>query len=257
VEYAGALSELARLVLAREYPELDLRRTMRIVLVEAGPGLLRALGEKADHQARRELERRRVELRLGVAVESATPTEVRLAGGETLETRTLIWAAGVKASAPSDGELRRTKAGRIEVDEHLRARGQERVFVVGDLASVQQDGSEIPMLAPPATQEGRWAARQIRRAVAGKPLQPFRYHDRGVMATIGRNAAVARVGKLSLNGFPGWVAWLILHLLFLIGFRNRLAVLLEWAWNYFRYDRPVRLIARAEERDEGMIERRT
>jgi NADH dehydrogenase len=248
VEYAGALSELARLVLAREYPEIDLGE-MRILLVEGRDALLPALGPAAGRHARAELERRGVELRTGVQVASASAEEVTLSDGQAIEARTLVWAAGVRPAAPAAGGLPRARSGRIETDEFLRVRGRERLFAVGDVAAVVQDGAEIPMLAPPAIQEGRWVAGQILRLEAGRPLQPFRYRDRGVMATIGRHAAVAQIGRLSLRGFPGWVAWLTLHLFLLIGFRNRVVVLLGWAWDYFRYDRPIRLIARAREKD--------
>ena len=244
VEYAGALSELTRRVLVRDYPELDME-SVRIFLVEGSEQLLPAFGPAVGRHAREELERRKILLRLGVQVTAAPADRVRLSDGDEIEAHTLVWAAGVGPAAPAASGIPRSRSDRIETDEFLRVRGHERLFAVGDVAAVVQDRAEIPMLAPPAMQEGRWVARQIRRAVAGLPLERFRYRDHGMMATIGRNAAVAQVGRFSLKGLLGWFAWLFLHLMSLIGFRNRVVVLLGWAWDYFRYDRPVRFIARA------------
>lgn len=248
VEYAGALSELIRLVLVRDFPELDMR-SVRIVLIEALGQVLPAFAPKLGQYAQWQLERRGIEIRLNTRVLDVSGDTVRLSSGETIETKTLIWAAGVKASelatVPS---LPRTRAGRIEVDEFLRAKGHERVFVIGDLAAFIQDSKELPMLARPAMQAGAHAAENILRLERQQPLIPFRYRDPGIMATIGRNSAVAQLKRVSLTGFIGWLAWLLLHLLLLIGFRNRFAVLLNWAWEYIFYDRPVRLIARAKER---------
>ncbi|MFN4218851.1 MAG: NAD(P)/FAD-dependent oxidoreductase [Candidatus Bipolaricaulia bacterium] len=247
VEYAGALSELIRLVLVRDFPELDMK-SVRIVLVEALGRVLPAFAPKLGQYAQWQLERRGIEVRLNTRVLDVSGDTVRLSSGETIETKTLIWAAGVKASelatVPS---LARTRAGRIEVDQFLRAKGHERVFVIGDLAAFIQDGKELPMLARPAMQAGAHVAENIVRLERHQPLMPFRYRDPGIMATIGRNSAVAQLKSISLTGFIGWLAWLVLHLMLLIGFRNRFAVLLNWAWEYIFYDRPVRLIARARE----------
>lgn len=247
VEYAGALSELIRLVLVRDFPELDMK-TVRIVLVEAQGQVLPTFPSRLGQYAQWQLERRGIEVRLHARVLDVAGDTVRLSSGETLETKTLIWAAGVKASEVATvPPLPRTRAGRIEVDQFLRAKGQERVFVIGDLAAFIQDGTEIPMLARPAMQEGAHVAENILRLERHQPLIPFRYRDPGIMATIGRNSAVAQLKRVSLRGFIGWLAWLLLHLVLLIGFRNRFAVLLNWAWEYIFYDRPVRLIARARE----------
>jgi NADH dehydrogenase len=140
------------------------------------------------------------------------------------------------------------KSGRVEVTGTLQVEGRPEVFVIGDMASFVQDGSELPMMAPPAQQQARHAARSILRLVQGREPAPFRYRNLGFMATIGRNAAVAQLGRVRLRGFPGWVAWLLLHLYALVGFRNRLVVVLGWAWDYLLLDRPVRIIARARER---------
>ena len=132
------------------------------------------------------------------------------------------------------------------VDDTLRVRGSECVYAIGDMASFTQDGHELPMIAPPAMQQGQHVAKNVLRDLAGRGLLLFRYRDKGIMATIGRNSGVTQSGALSLTGFAGWVAWLFLHLIYLIGFRNRFVVLFTWAWEYFRYDRPVRAIARAK-----------
>jgi NADH dehydrogenase len=245
VEYAGALSELMRLVLPAECPELA-GREVRIILIEALPALLAAFPPELGEKARRELESRGVQVRTETRVEGASDTGVRLAGGEEMAAKTLIWAAGVKPSPLAQAfEGSKSRSGRLEVDEFLRARGRASVYAIGDIASLQQDGREVPMLSAPAMQEGRAAAANIVRAIAGQPLKPFRYRDRGSMATIGRNAAVAAIGPLRLTGFIGWLTWLVVHLYYLIGFRNRLVVLMGWAWNYVRLDRPIRIITRA------------
>jgi len=248
VEYAGALSELIRLVLVRDYPELDVMNTVRIMLIEALGQLLPAFSSTLGHYAQRVLEQRRIEVRLNTRVLEVSGETIQLSTGEQIETKTLIWAAGVKPSVlAATLEVLRSRSGRIKVDESLRVIGQECAFAIGDIASFVQEGKELPMMAPPAIQEARHVAESILRLEHGQPLAPFRYHDKGAMATIGRNSAVAQVGRFALTGFIGWVTWLLVHLYYIIGFRNRIAVLLSWAWEYIRYDRPVRLIARAKE----------
>ncbi len=245
VEYAGALSELVHLVLARDFPDLEVGK-VRIVLVELADRLLGAFRKRLSEYAVGELERRGVEVRLRTSLVGVDGDVVGLSGGETIVARTVIWAAGVKPlglKEPLAVPLSRT--GRIVVDECLRVRGRDDVFAIGDLASVVEDGEELPMIIPPALQEARHVAECLRRELAGRPLRPFRYRDKGIMATIGRNAAVAQVGRLSIKGFPGWLAWLFLHIYYVIGFRNRLFVLAGWAWAYLNYDRPVRLIVEA------------
>lgn len=248
VEYAGALWELVRLVLVKDFPEVDLGR-VRIVLVEAQDRLLPAFPPALSADAARRLQRRRIELELGTRLERVADDVLTLSNGEVLRAHTLVWAAGVR---PSELVLRLglpvTASGRVRVDRYLRVEGQERVFAVGDIAAVPYGAGEMPQLSAPAMQEGRAVARNILRAMRGQPLEPFRYRDKGIMATIGRHDAVAKVGRLALKGLVGWLAWLLVHLYYIIGFRNRLAVLWGWAWNYFRYDRPIRLIARAEDR---------
>lgn len=247
VEYAGALSELVRGVLPREYPELD-KNGVRLVLAEGLERLLPAFPEGLGASAARELVERGVEVRTGRRVVDVTPETVTFSDGDVLPARTLVWAAGVR---PSDLvgaiEVGRSRSGRIEIDSALRVKGHSKVFAIGDVAAAEHEGREIPMLSSPAMQEGRAAADNILRAIAGRPLRLFRYRSRGSMATIGKGAAVAKIGPLKVSGFVGWVLWLAVHLYFLIGFRNRFAVLVGWAWNYMRSDRPVRMLVRARE----------
>lgn len=247
VEYAGALAELARLVVAKDYPGIA-EGEVRVLVVEGLKELFPSFPESLGRHARERLGALGVAVRLGVRVAEAGADEVRLSDGSVVRARTLVWAAGVKAGALASAlDAPKSRTGRIEVDEFLRVKGHERAYAIGDAASVVQGGREIPMIATPAIQEGRQAARNILRAAAGLDPVPFLYKDRGMMATIGRNAGVAQVGGATLSGRLGWLAWLVVHLYFLIGFRNRLAVLLGWAWNYLRLDRPIRLIARAGE----------
>ena len=247
VEYAGALSELVRLVLAKDFPELDMRR-VKVVLLEAQDRVLAAFPRALGDDAERRLRRRGVEVRLTTRVEQVGRESVALASGETLAARTLVWTAGVRPGELA-GRLAwpKRRSGRIAVDEYLRVAGQERVFAIGDVAAVPYKGGEMPMLSAPAMQQGRAVARNILRMERGASPRPFRYLDKGTMATIGRSAAVAEIGPFKLKGLVGWLAWLFVHLYYIIGFRNRLVVLVEWAWDYFRYDRPIRLIERARE----------
>jgi NADH:ubiquinone reductase (H+-translocating) len=248
VEYAGALGELLRLVLGRDYPELSPGEP-RIVLAEGAGRLLGEFCPRLGDYARLTLARRGVDVRLSTLVESADEDWARLSTGEILACRTVVWSAGVRPADPAgQAPLPRTAGRRLQVDEHLRVPGVDGVFAIGDAAAARWNNSELPMLSPPAMQEGRHVARVIRDQAAGRARarKPFRYIDKGIMATIGRNSAVAQIGPLRLRGFAGWVAWLTVHLYYLVGFRNRLAVLCSWSWNYLRKDRPVRIIARSD-----------
>jgi NADH dehydrogenase len=244
VEYAGALAELARLVLPREYPELR-PHEFRIVLLEGGDRVLPTFKRRLSAYGRRELERRGVDVRTDVLVASADDAGVVTRDGTELATATIVWTAGVQPSevAVHPG-VTRTDARRIAVDDHLRILGVEHAFAIGDVAAgPDRKGQSLPMLATPAMQQGRYVARQI---VRGEPGRRFRYFDKGTMATIGRRAAVAQIGPIQFTGFIGWVAWLVVHLYYLIGFENRLRVLMRWSWYYLRLDRPVRSILRAD-----------
>jgi NADH dehydrogenase len=250
VEYAGALSELVRLILPDEYPELA-GRVIRIVLVEGLPEVLPPFPPKLGAAAHRELERKDVEVITGVRVSALEGDDVVLSNGTRIEAKTLVWAAGVKPSALAAAiDAPRSRSGRIEVDRYLRVTGHDAVYAIGDIAAFRQADREVPMLSAPAMQEARVAAANIIRQLRGEPLRAFRYRDKGSMATIGKGSAVAHIWRLNFTGFIGWVTWLAVHLYYIIGFRNRFAVLMGWAWNYVRSDRPVRIIARARERDD-------
>jgi NADH:ubiquinone reductase (H+-translocating) len=239
VEYAGALAEFARLVFPQEYPELAASR-IRILLLEAGDRVLPTFKPRLSTYAQAELARRGVEVRLGVKVESADDTGIVLHDGRELPTATLVWTAGVQ---PAD--LIDTPPRRIDVDDHFRVRGLANVYAIGDVAAGRDPHGEVlPMLSPAAMQAGRYVAREI---VDGPAPRPFRYRDKGTLATIGRTSAVGQVGPFSFTGFLGWIVWLVVHLYYLIGFENRVQVLLRWAWYYVRLDRPVRVIIHADD----------
>ena len=242
VELAGALSEIARHSLALDFRHFD-PRSARVILLEAGPDVLATFPKPLREAARQEL------LRIGVDVRTGTPvTHIEQggveAGGESIRAETILWAAGVAASplgrslgAPVD------RSGRVLINPDLTIPGHPDTFVIGDLASLKgADGNPLPGVAQVALQMGVHASRNIMRAIAGQPMKPFAYHNLGDMATIGRAAAVANLPYAQLKGFIGWVAWLFVHLLKLIGFRNRLVVMAQLIWSYFSYQRAVRLI---------------
>jgi NADH dehydrogenase len=244
VEMAGSLVELFHHVLAHDFPELDIKRS-RVVLLEAMDHLLAPFHPRSRQHALDILRRRGVEVVLGEAMDHVTPNEIRLKDGTVIPTRTLIWAAGVRANPLADAlGLEQTRGGRILVGEDLTVPGHREVFVVGDIAGAPDGkGGLLPQVAQPAIQEARHAAEQIRRSLRGEPLEPFTYKDKGIMATIGRNAAVTELPSgAKFKGMVAWVMWLALHLVYIIGFRNRISVLISWIWSYFTYDRHARLI---------------
>ncbi|HVD76657.1 MAG TPA: NAD(P)/FAD-dependent oxidoreductase [Vicinamibacteria bacterium] len=241
VELAGTLAEIARHTLAREFRRIDPSQA-RVVLVEGTDRVLPPYPPGLSQRARQQLEGLGVEVRTSALVTGVDEGGVWL-GAERLAARTVLWAAGVAAS-PLGRSLGAAvdRVGRVKVEKDLTLAGRPEVFVVGDLAVVEQEGRPVPGVAPAAMQMGRHAGRNIRRALAGQPLLPFRYIDKGSLATIGRRAAVADFGRVRLWGFPAWMAWLGIHIFFLIGFRNRLVVLLDWAMAYVSYQRSARLI---------------
>jgi NADH dehydrogenase len=244
VELAGGLLELFTKVLRKDFPNLDLRRA-RVVLVEMSDRLLGTFAPRLSTRAYRTLTRRGVEVVLGVGVDKVDADAVHLRDGTRIPTRTLVWTAGVEATS-----LARTMGvavgpgGRIIVDPDLTVPGHPEVFAIGDIAvSGDGTGGSLPGVAQVAIQGGRHAGRMIRAQLDGQPTKPFRYRDKGSMATIGRHDAVAELpGGILLTGPIGWLAWLGLHLLYLIGFRNRANVLVNWGWNYLTYDRGSRII---------------
>lgn len=244
VEMAGALVEWFELVFRKDYPSLPLNRA-RVLLVEALDTVLTTYETRLQQYARQQLRQRGVELHFGNPVVRVTPEAVYLQSGKRIPTRTVIWAAGVRACPLADRlGLPQTRTGRLEVAADLRVPGHPNVFVIGDLAASRDETGHLhPQIAPVAIQGARHVAQQIQRLLQGRETEPFRYRHRGAMATIGRHAAVAELpGNLRLTGPLAWFAWLALHLVQLIGFRNRLQVLTNWAWNYFTYDRSARLI---------------
>ena len=241
VELAGTVAEIARHTLAHEFRRIDPCQA-RVVLLEGTDRVLPPYPPGLSQKARRQLEDLGVEVRTSALVTDVDEGGVRL-GAERLAAHTVLWAAGVAAS-PVGRSLGAAvdRAGRVKVEKDLTLAGRPEAFVAGDLAAFEQDGRPVPGVAPAAMQMGRHAARNIRRSLAGQPLLPFRYVDKGSLATIGRRAAVADFGRVRLWGFPAWAAWLAIHIFFLIGFRNRLVVLLDWAWAYLSYRRSARLI---------------
>ena len=242
VELAGAIAEISRHVLVSDFRAIDPREA-RIVLVEGGPRILAAYSEKSASRAREELTARGVEIRTGVPVTDVSEGGVSL-GGEILRARTVVWAAGVAASplAKSLG-VPVDRAGRAIVEPDLSIPGHPEVFVIGDLSVfLHQTGRPLPGLSPVAIQQGRCAAENVRRSLAGKPRRPFHYFDKGTLAVIGRAAAVAEIAGLRLSGLLAWMVWCFVHIFYLIGFRNRFIVMIEWAWAYVSYQRGARLI---------------
>jgi NADH dehydrogenase len=241
VEYAGALAELVRLVLPHEYPEIQ-HTEVRIVVLEGADRLLSMFPPRLSAYARRELERRGVEVHTNAIVARASDNDVTTNDGMTIETRSIVWTAGVRPSDLVDElDPPKTRAHRFAVDGHLRVEGIPHAYAIGDAAAAtDRKGNVLPMLSPPAMQEGRYVARQILSSQGGESLEPFRYRDKGTLATIGRTAAVGVVGPFQFTGYLGWLVWLAVHLYYLIGFENRVRVLMRWAWYYVRYDRPVR-----------------
>ncbi|HEX5586561.1 MAG TPA: NAD(P)/FAD-dependent oxidoreductase [Acidimicrobiia bacterium] len=238
VEYAGALAELVRLVLPLEYREIH-PSEVHIVLLEGGERVLPTFSPRLSRYAARELERRGVDVHVGALVASADDRGVVLRDGHELLTATMVWTAGVLPADPLHDPPRR-----IEVDDHFRVEGTDDVYAIGDVAAgTDRKGNPLPMVSPPAMQAGRFVAREI---LQGSSARPFRYRDKGTLATIGRTAAVGKVGPFEFTGFTGWLVWLVVHLYYLIGFENRLLVLMRWAWYYWRLDRPVRVIVSAD-----------
>ncbi|MGB6552026.1 MAG: NAD(P)/FAD-dependent oxidoreductase [Candidatus Binataceae bacterium] len=241
VEMAGALAEISRRVLERDFRHIQSGRA-RIILIEAGPRILPAMSPDSSASAVRQLEHLGVEVIVGSAVTDIDGNGVTHAGGR-IDARTVIWAAGVAASplgkalgAPVD------RAGRVQVNQDLSAPGADSVFVIGDLAAISTDGKPVPGVSPAAIQEGRHVAVNIARILRGEATIAFRYRDKGTLATIGRAAAVAEIGRVHLHGLIAWLTWLLVHIFYLIGFRNRYLVISEWAWMYLWNDRGARLI---------------
>ncbi len=242
VELSGAIAEISRDVLVRDFRAIDPREA-RIILVEAGPRILAAYSPETSARACAALAGKGVEVRTGQAVDSIRENEVRVAG-VTVQAATVLWAAGVAASPLARSlEVPLDRAGRVLVLPDLTILGHSEVFVIGDLAAfLHQGGALLPGTSPVAIQQGRHAAKNILLARSGRPLLPFHFRDKGTLAVIGRAQAVAEIAGLRLSGLVAWLVWCFVHIFFLIGFRNRFAVMFEWAWDYLSDQRGARLI---------------
>ncbi len=242
VEYAGALSELIKRPLARDYPGIELDE-VSVLLIEGTDRLLGALPDKLGDYTLERLQKMGVEVLLNTFVSGVSAETVQFSDGTTLATNTVVWTAGVQGETFAEKwELPMGPGGRVLVQSTCQVDGLERVYAIGDMMYLEQDGEPLPMLAPVATQQGTFVAQNIMRQLRGEAVMSFRYKDRGAMATIGRNAAVANISSRAFTGYFAWLVWLAIHLMNLIGFRNRLIVLINWAWNYLFYERVARFI---------------
>ncbi len=241
VEMAGTLAEIARHTLRGEFRRFDSREA-HVVLVEGTPNVLPNYPQDLSLKARRQLERLGVTVRTGARVTGINADGILL-GEERLAAKTVIWAAGVAASPLGRSlGIELDRAGRVPVGPDLSVAGHPEVFVIGDLAAATSDGKPVPGISPAAKQMGRHAARCILNRLRAAPTKPFRYVDYGQLATIGRNAAVAIIGRFRFSGYPAWLVWLFAHIYFLIGFRNRIVVLFDWALAYWSFERNARIV---------------
>jgi NADH dehydrogenase len=245
VELAGALGEITRFTLSKDFRHIDPRKA-KIILVEAGPRLLAQFDEKLSARARQDLEKLGVEIRTGVRVTDIKEGQISI-GSEVIKAATILWAAGVKPAAINAAlGVPLDKQGRVIVGEDLSIASYPEVFVTGDQAGFTENGKSLPGLAPVALQQGRAAAKSILNEIRGHARIKFRYKDKGQMATIGRSRAVAETGSLRLTGFIAWLAWLLVHIYYLVGFKNRVVVMFQWAWSYLTFKRGAQLIVSRE-----------
>jgi NADH:ubiquinone reductase (H+-translocating) len=250
VELAGALSEIATLTVRDNYKRVDLRE-VRVLLIEAEELILPTYPPSLAKRGQRQLERLGVTVRTGArvtAIDESTVTIATKEGSEVIPARTVVWAAGVQASRLGrimceQAGCETDRAGRVTVNPDLTVPDHPEIFVIGDLARfLHQGGKPLPGVAPVAIQQGGYVAKLIRARMVGRALPPFHYRDKGSMATIGRAAGIAQIGPLRLSGYPAWLAWLFIHLLYIVEFENRLLILIQWAWTYFTRNRGARLI---------------
>lgn len=245
VEISGALAELISHVMRKEYPELNIREAS-VLLLEAGDALIASYPDELRKATLRLVQKKNVEVLFHAQLTEYNGEQVTLANGRQIRTNTLIWTAGVKAAEVVDAlEVQRASLGRVRTERTLQLPNHPEVYVIGDMSYFEnRNGQPLPMLSTVAIQQGNATADNIRRAIKGQAQKPFHYKDPGLLATIGRNAAVARIWGLSFHGFIAWLIWVGLHIYRIIGFRNRLVVLINWAWDYFFYDNQVRLITK-------------
>ena len=246
VEYAGALTELIHGPLIKDYPDIDFSEA-RIILLEAAEQLVSSMPSNIRDYTARRLREMGVDVRLKDVVAEVYPDRVVLKGAEYIETNTVVWTAGVKGEGlAAASSIPVTRDGRVAVNETLQIHDQQNIYVIGDLASIKEGQRILPMVAQVAIQSGVTSAQNILRQIAGLAPQPFIYKDRGSMITIGRKAAGVAIGTRTFTGFFAWVMWLVIHLFNLIGFRNRVMVLINWAWDYLLYERAVRFVFPSE-----------
>jgi NADH dehydrogenase len=246
VEFAGALMELIHGALIKDFPDLQPNQ-IRVILIEATDHLLEGMPKSLSNYAMHRLQKMGVEVLLKSPVVRVTPNEVWLKQGERIASKTVLWLAGVHGNNSGDQwGLPRNRHGQVEVLPTLQVPDHPEVYVVGDLAGIQQEGRPLPMVAQMGIQTGTTAGQNILRQLAGRTLKPFHYHDKGTLDVIGRNAAAAYIWHQAFHGFPAWLIWAGVHILNLIGFRNRLLVMVNWAWNYFFSEHGVRLIVPSE-----------
>ncbi|MDB5334964.1 MAG: dehydrogenase-like protein [Planctomycetaceae bacterium] len=246
VELAGAIGEMSRFTLARDFRNID-AKLARVIMLEAGPRILPMFNEQLAARATRDLEHLGVQVWTGSAVTKIDADGVEI-GPERIRAATVLWAAGVKASPLGQAAgLNVDRQGRVIVEPDLSVKDHPNVFVAGDQSCfTHQTGKPLPGTAPVAMQQGQYLAKTIRLDLAGKPRQPFRFTDKGQMATIGRSRAIVEMGRLKFTGFFAWMTWLVVHIYFLTGFKNRLLVVLQWAWSYLSFHRGARLIVTKE-----------
>lgn len=255
VEVSGALAELRRYILPKDYPDLDLS-LMKIFLVEGSHKLLGAMSEKSSSNAEKYMARLGINVINNTFVKDYDGETVVLSDGTEIGTKTVVWAAGVIGNIPDGFSEKQIRANRILVNEHNKVKQTENVYAIGDIAMMasEKNPQGHPMLAPVAIQQGQHLATNIRRLLKSEPQKPFSYLDKGAMATIGRNKAVVDMpGNLHVKGLLAWVIWMFIHIMYLVGFRNRLITLNNWIWSYFTYDKGTRLIIRVFNRKERML----
>jgi NADH dehydrogenase len=242
VEFAGALAELVYGPIEQDYPMLDMADA-RIILLEAQDRLLQGMPPKLSRYTRSRLERRAVRTRFGAVVTEVSPDSVSLADGTLIRTETVVWTAGVQGEpGPARWGFPMAPGGRVQIEPTLQVPGHPEVFVIGDMAYLEEKDAPLPGVAPVAMQQGTLAAKNILRLEAGKAPQEFKFKDPGMLAVVGRNHAVAYIRGRSFTGIPAWWVWLVVHVAKLVGFRNRILVMVNWAWNYLSFERAVRLI---------------
>jgi NADH dehydrogenase len=242
IEFTGALAELVRVPMRRDYPDLAMK-DVQIELLEASDRLFSGMPIRLHNFTMKHFKHLGINVRLNANVAEVNPQRVILKDGREIPTETVVWTAGVEGiTLPRNWDFPTLPNGQVTVRSTLQVPEQDDIYIIGDMAHIKQAGRPLLLVATVAIQEGTWAAKNVLRQVAGNEPLPFEFHDPGMLAVTGRNAAVVRVGRLTVTGFPAWLIWLVVHLFRLIGFRNRLVVFINWAWDYIFFDRVVRLI---------------